>query len=76
MTEILRATVVAHQGSRTLSATVSLLSPRQAENNILNGREKALIWGIADGIARSTKNMRGMRLSLVPRLEPGDRLLQ
>jgi hypothetical protein len=67
----------AHQGSRTLSATAWLLSPRQTENKKLKRRKKAFIWGrIHHGNARAIKNMRRVRLSLVPHGKSGDRLLQ
>lgn len=72
MTVIFRAKpTTAHQGSRTLKASAGLLSTRHTEDKKLNEREKTIInWGILNGIARTTKNMRRVRLLVVPALEP------
>jgi hypothetical protein len=69
-------TASAHQGTRTLSAAAWLLSPRLTAIRKLNEREKAIIWGIGHGIVRATKNLRGLRMSLVPPPRSGDRILQ
>jgi hypothetical protein len=55
-----------YQGIRTLSAAAWLLSPRLIKTKQLNQREKAIIWGIGHGIVRAIKNLRGLRMSLVP----------
>jgi hypothetical protein len=54
-------------GNRTAGATAWLLSPRLTEDKKLNKREKAIFWGIDDGIVRAIEDLRGVRVSLVPR---------
>lgn len=76
MTNLLRAQLaIANQGSRTPGADALLLSTRQTDDTKLNERGKANYWGIRNGLARTTKNMRRVRLSLVPPLQPWKCLL-
>jgi hypothetical protein len=77
MTTILRAQPAnTYQGSRPKGARLVLLSTRQAEDQKLNEREKAIHWGIRNGIAHSAKNMRRVRMPLVPALQPWFGILQ
>jgi hypothetical protein len=61
---------------RNAGGLVLLLSARQPEDTKLNTREKAILWGIVYGSVRTTKNLRGMRLSLVPRPDTRGSILQ
>jgi hypothetical protein len=71
ITKLFRAqSATANQGSRTLSAGAVLLSTRQTGDKKLNEREKETDWGLRNGIARTTKNMRRVRLFVVPALQP------
>jgi hypothetical protein len=77
MTKVSRAKLaIAYQGGRTLHATAWLLSLRQTENKRLIRRKKAFAWGMRYGIARIFEDLRRVRMSLVPRLESTNRLLQ
>ena len=77
MTTKLRAQPAnAYLGSRTPGAGAVLLSTRQTEDKKLDEREKAMIWGIRNGIAHTAKNMRRVRLFVVPPLQPWYGVLQ
>lgn len=70
MAVFLRATAeVADQGSRTLSADAELGSPRQSDRNHLVRRERFYVWGRDERISGLLKNMRRMRLLMVPLLD-------
>jgi hypothetical protein len=76
MTSTVRAFVATvHGGNRTAGATARLLSPRLTEDQKLNEREKATFGGIGHGSVRAIEDLRGMRLSLVPRPDSENRLL-
>jgi hypothetical protein len=67
MTYTFRAqTAKANRGNRTSNAAALLLSPRKTEIKKLKKREKATIWGIIHGRVRAFKNMRKLRLPVVP----------
>jgi hypothetical protein len=76
MTSTARAFMATEQGgNRTADAAAWLLSTRRTEDKKLNEREKAIFWGIGHGIVRAIENLRGVRLSLVPRPGLGDCIL-
>jgi hypothetical protein len=75
MTSTARALAIEHGGNRTAGATAWLLSTRLTEDKKLNEREKAIFWEIGHGIVRAIENLRGVRLSLVPRPGLGDCIL-
>jgi hypothetical protein len=67
---------IPHQGTRPLSSIGRFFLPRG--NKITNElrREKTRTGRIRHGIARAFEDLRGVRLSLVPRPDPGECLLQ
>jgi|SRR6185503_5344995 len=72
MTLSLRATAgIADQGSRTLSADARLGLPRQSDQKQLRRRERFHAWGRNERHSGLLKNMRRMRLFMVPLLDSG-----
>jgi len=72
MTVFLRATAgIADQDSRILSADATLLSTRQADTNQLKRREKVYSRVINARRECCLKDMRRMRMYLVPPFESG-----
>jgi len=65
---------IPHQDTRNLSCSAWLSSPRGADEN-KGRRELARIRRMSHGFARAIEDLRRVRLSLVPRSEPRDRLL-
>jgi hypothetical protein len=67
---------IPHQGTRILSSHARFFLPWGNRLSKQNPRERTGNWRIRHGIARAIENLRGMRLSLVPRPDPRERLLQ
>lgn len=64
-----------HQAARNLCRRLCLSPYRGCASNKSLRRERTVIRRKQDGIARTTEDLRGMRLSLVPPRNPGERLL-
>src|ERR1035437_6554634 len=67
---------IPHQGTRTLSSYARFFLPRGDKMLKQSRRERTGIWRFRHGIARAIENLRGVRLSLVPRPDPRECVLQ
>jgi hypothetical protein len=67
---------IPHQGERTLSSHARFFLPRGNKMLKLSRRESTGIRRIRHGFARAFEDLRGMRLSLVPRPDSRERVLQ
>ena len=77
MTKASRAPLAtSYQGSRTLSAAVGLLSLRPNRKQETEQAEESVYGERVNGIACAFEDLRRVRMSLVPRLDSGERLLQ
>jgi hypothetical protein len=67
---------IPHHGARTLSSLNRFFLTRGNKTLVQLRREKTRIWRFRHGTARAFKNLRRVRLSLVPRSNPGECVLQ
>jgi hypothetical protein len=67
---------IPHQGTRTLNSFTRFFLTRGNKTLKQVRREKTRRWRIRHGFARAIENLRGVRLSLVPRPDPRECLLQ
>jgi hypothetical protein len=67
---------IPHQGARTLSSCIRYFLTRGNKTLKQGRREKTRTWRIGHGIARAFENLRRVRLSLVPRPDTRERVLQ
>jgi hypothetical protein len=67
---------IPHQDARNLSSRSRFFLPRGNRMSKQGRRETTEKRRIRHGIARALENLRGVRLSLVPRPNPGECLLQ
>jgi hypothetical protein len=67
---------IPHQGERTLNSHARFFLPRGNKMLKLIRRESTGIRRIRHGFARAIEDLRGMRLSLVPRPDSRERVLQ
>src|ERR1035438_2746660 len=67
---------IPHQGTRTLNSHTRFFPTRGYETLKQVRREQTRTWRISHGFARALENLRGVRLSLVPRPDPRECLLQ
>ena len=69
-----RRAMTLHKAERISVAMPAFLSPRRtAMTNRTLGEPR---WRVGHGVARAIKDLRRVRLSLVPRPDPGQRVLQ
>ena len=72
-----RRWAISSRGTREIGvASPALLSPRRLDLSKTCRREKNERWRVGHGVARAIEDLRGVRLSLVPRSESGKRVLQ
>src|SRR5271157_3584687 len=67
---------VPHQGARTLRSRTRYFLTRGNKTLIQGRREKTRTWRFRHGFARAVENLRRVRVSLVSRPDPGERVLQ
>jgi len=67
---------IPHQDARNLRSRFRFFLPRGEKISKQSRRETTGTRRIRHGIARALENLRGVRLSLVPRPDPGECLLQ
>jgi hypothetical protein len=67
---------IPHQGTRTLKSFTRFFLTRGNKTLKQVRREKTRTWRIGHGFARAFENLRRVRLSLVPRPNPRECLLQ
>ncbi|MGO9636975.1 MAG: hypothetical protein ACLPXT_13135 [Terracidiphilus sp.] len=67
---------IPHQGARTLSSRNRFFLTRGNKTFVQIRREKTRTWRFRHGVARAFENLRGVRLSLVPRPNPRECVLQ
>src|SRR5271157_1916251 len=66
---------IPHQDTRNLSCRAWFSSPRGKTMKKQSRREKTRTRRFSHGIARAIESLRGLRLSLVPRPDPGECVL-